>query len=221
MERQPPGRHLVQHDAERPDVAARVRALAKEHFRRNVGQRSREHSGLHHIDRLRRAIDDAAAGAARQPEVEDLGAAGPADGDVGGLQIAMDHAALVCVAQRRGDLLAVANGGLGGEAILRDQFGEGSPFDELHRDERAPADLADLVDRADVRMIQMRSRARFRQQTLAFVRGRSPPIAADQFERDDPLQAFVMGPIDHAHATASQACIDPVLAEGLTDHFEW
>ena len=36
---QPSGRHLVEHDAERPDVAACVRALAEEHFRRNVGQR--------------------------------------------------------------------------------------------------------------------------------------------------------------------------------------
>ena len=61
------------------------------------------------------------------PKSSTFARAALADGDVGGFQIAMDHAALVRVPQRRRDLLSVANDGLGGKAIFRDQLGERPP----------------------------------------------------------------------------------------------
>ena len=38
---------------------------------------------------------------------------------------------------------------------------QGLPFDELHGDERLTVRLADVVDRADVRVIQLRGEAHF------------------------------------------------------------
>ena len=45
-ERPVPCRHLVQYDAERPQVAARTRGLAFEQFRRHVGDRARKPDSL-------------------------------------------------------------------------------------------------------------------------------------------------------------------------------
>ena len=67
-------------------------------------------------------------------------------------------------------------------------------------------------------MIQMRRGARLGEEAIALVGGRSALLGADQFERDDTLQALVVGAVHDAHAAAAQAGVDPVLTECFTDH---
>ena len=103
-----PGRDLVEHDAQRPDVAP------------HVGRLSQQTSGATYasvpsstpVSRI--SIDCVATSPPRistgeQAEVEHLRGARLADHDVGGLQIAVDDAASVGVRQSVGDLRPVAH----------------------------------------------------------------------------------------------------------------
>ena len=63
---------------------------------------------------------------------------------------------------------------------------------------RGPA-LADVVERADVRMIERRDRARFALEAVAELRiGRE--LRRQNFDRDRAIEARVARPIDFAHA---------------------
>ena len=86
---------------------------------------------------------------------------------------------------------------------------------ERHRDERAAAfRLADLVDRADVRMIQ---------------RGRGPglaekpfpdawmigPVGREELEDHTPAQIRILGQVEHAHAASPEAFPNSVAGDRL------
>ncbi len=92
VERLAAGVELVEHQAQRVDVAAHRRALARELLRRHVGRRAR------HL-----ALDDFAR-RDRQPEVGDARAAAAVDHDVGGLQVPVQHALVVRRGQARAEL---------------------------------------------------------------------------------------------------------------------
>ena len=98
LERQLPRDELVQHDADRIDVAAVVDRLARRLLGRGVGRRAHERP----LDR-RRAGADVAAQRLDQPEVEQLHevtvAAALDEEDVLGLEIAV-HEAGPCTAAR-------------------------------------------------------------------------------------------------------------------------
>ena len=122
LERQLAGRHLEQHDAERPDVAALVarpgRAAPPAACKASVPA---SHARRHRVARARHRIGDVRRQPARQAEVEHLGAAFGADHDVRRLQIAMDDAARVRVRERVGDLRPVADDGLRRQTVRRDR----------------------------------------------------------------------------------------------------
>ena len=93
----------------------------------------------------------------RQPEVQNLRVPALGDEDIGGLDVAMDDALGVGRVQRVGDLdssdsNASVSSGLPGDAML-----QSFAIQELHGDERLAVLLADLVNRADIGMIQRRS----------------------------------------------------------------
>ncbi|MNS11059.1 hypothetical protein D3C72_425910 [compost metagenome] len=99
LARQPPGEHLVEHHPQRVEVAADVDgpAGAAGLLGREKGQRALDAGrGLHRAIRAREAGREAVA---RQPHVEGLGV----DQDVGGPQIAVDHAAVVLADERARD----------------------------------------------------------------------------------------------------------------------
>ena len=116
LERVLAGRHLVEEDAERPDVALEVGRRAVQHFRRHVGERSGNRLGRRRYRRrLRCAVVAEPRHAVRQSEIEHLGAAVGGDDDVAALEIAVDDVLRVRVLDRVGDLQAVARKRLRGE----------------------------------------------------------------------------------------------------------
>ena len=111
----------------------------------------------------------------REPEIEQLGAA-LRQHDVAGLQIAMDDARAVRLVQRARDLNRVSSApGSSGQARACSRLqpiGQRLAFEILHHQEVDTVLLADVVQRADVRMVQLRDGARFAIEALAQTRDR-------------------------------------------------
>ena len=102
-----------------------------------------------------------------QSEIQDLGLAALGDENVGGLDIAMDDAFGVRGVERIGDLYAEienfvdrASGPVAMRCLQR------LAFKQLHGDEGLAFVLVDLVNGADVGMIQGGGRARFTLEAL-------------------------------------------------------
>ena len=82
----------------------------------------------------------------------------------------------------------------GGDNVL-----QSFAFQALHHDKAAAIVLADVVNGADVRMIQAGSRLRFALKAFERLRAASQ-IFGEEFERHGTLEAHVLGLIDLAHA---------------------
>ncbi len=181
-ERPVAGRHLVQHDAEREDVGARVDGAALDLLGRHVRHRA-------HDDALTRLGDglefrSRVCSHLGQAEVEHLHAAVARHHDVGGLQIAMHDALLVSGRQRFGDLhrqredLPHRKSGRQHLPVQR------LAFHQLHRQEMHAFRLLDGIDGDDVRMVEGGDGARLS----------SKPIEAGRIEghrRGQHLQGHV------------------------------
>ena len=152
--------HFVENQAEAPDVGAVIHGLAAGLLRRHVG-------GCSHHDTLPRAGNRGhvrlrcGRPALGEAEIEDFHVVARPDEDVGGFDIAVDDARGVRGVQRVGDLRAHVEGCVqaqrtGGEPIFQRRA-----LQILHDDERPPVLLADVVDGADVRVVQCRCHLRF------------------------------------------------------------
>ena len=106
-----------------------------------------------------------------QTEIEQLGLAAFGHEDVRRLDVAVDDLLRMGRVQRVGDLRspdrAPCSISIGLPPIV---CFERLPFHHLHRDERTPFVLADLVDRADVGMVQRRSGSRLPPEALQRLR---------------------------------------------------
>ena len=104
--------HLVEHDAERPDVGARSTALPLRLLGRHVRRRAEDDAQLRRraarqrrrVQRRPRSTRPAGSIALARPKSSTLTVPSGADLDVGGLQVAMDDALLVRGFERLGDL---------------------------------------------------------------------------------------------------------------------
>ena len=86
----------------------------------------------------------------------------------------------------------------------------------LHRDEGAAVLLADVMNGADVGMIQ-----RGRGASLPLESAQRLPVASQivrqELERDEATEPGVLRFVDHAHAAAAELLDDAVVGEGLAD----
>src|SRR3984893_10714528 len=78
--------------------------------------------------------------------------------------------------------------------------------------------LADLVDGADVRMVQGRSCTGFAPETLQSLRILRD-IIGQELEGDKATKLGVLGFIDNTHAATAQLLDDAVMRDGLPDHW--
>ncbi len=201
-ERTLPRDHLVERHAERPDVGPVIDPPAARLLRRHVGHRAD-----------RRALSRSArlTGERRQAEVEDLGPAVLCDEDVGGLDVAVDDAPAVRLGEAPCDP----------EPELRD-VGELErtplhPFLEClalvagHGDEEpAVVRLVDVVDGADVRVIERRRGARLLDEALLGVLV-PRQLGGEELEGDGPLEAGVLGAVHDTHAALTELLANHVV----------
>src|SRR5438128_1194216 len=90
-------------------------------------------------------------------------------------------------------------------------------FQKLHGDESLPLLLADVVDGADVRVIEGGRGLRLASETGQRLKV-SGNFFRQEFEGDETVQARVFGLVDHTHPTAAEFLQDAVVRDGLAEH---
>ena len=104
-----------------------------------------------------------------------------------------------------------------GKRLPVDLVVERRAFQQLHHDEMAARVLADVVDGADVRMVQPRRRTRFALEPVD-----CSPIARQfvrqEFQSHRSPQPGVLCFVDLSHAAASKFVRDAVVGDCLADH---
>ena len=149
----------------------------------------------------------------RQTEVEHLHRAVLRQLDVGGLQIAVDDAALVRGLERRGDLTRDRQRFVERNRALRDAVRQRRAVDQFEHQRalRQPCFL-EPVDLRDVRMIERREHLR-----LALESRDAIGIGGEEFgqnlDRDVAVQPRIARPIHLAHAACAEGGNDLVRAE--------
>ena len=212
-----PGRHLVEHRAEREDVRPRVGLLALELLRRHVLERAEDRAFLRQVGVLRRQRGqprlrlDRRRHRLRQPEVEQLHAR-LRQHDVAGLQVPVHDPLPVRLVQCVGDLDAVPQRLLQRQRTLREALAERLPLEQLHHEILGLALPPHVVERADVRMRELRDRLRFPLEALASIRGRHRPFR-QHLDRDGALEPRVPRLVDLSHPARANGREDLVRAE--------
>ncbi len=123
---------------------------------------------------------------------------------VGGLEIAMQHAAIVRGGQPGRNLAPDVERLVGRQtADSLEQRGQVLAVDVLHRQEVRAVELGDVVDAAHVRVRHLTGQADFRQEpfTTGGVVGQR---ARQELERDRHAEFEVVGAVDLAHAAAAE-----------------
>ncbi len=217
------GRHFVQHQPEREEVRSRVDLFAAQLLRRHVGQRAdnaarvgQERSGLE-LRRRRVSRRNARVGF-DEAEVENLRSV-RGQQDVGGLDIAVDDA---------GGMSRLKGVGEGGadleddplvQRAVRDSLLQGLTLEQLHDNEcLAIGRFSDVVDRADVGVLQGCHCLRFALESLASS-SRIGGVRRQQLDGHVSGKSLVTRLVDLAHATRTDGGNDLVRAEaGASSH---
>ncbi len=168
------------------------------------------------MPRSMRSVSREAAGVAGEAEVEHAHAAARGDEDVGRLDVAVDDSRAMRCLQRIGNLDGQLEQRVQRQRSRADPLLQRRPLEILHHDERPPVLLADVVDRADIRVIQRGGRPRFARepgQRCWILR----ELRRDELERHRAVQPRVFGLVDDAHAAAGQPGDDVVVRERLVD----
>jgi hypothetical protein len=217
------GEDLAQDRTEREDVAALVELVdvAQGLLGRHVG--GRPHDAAR--DRLR-ALRLAAHGRddgmllpflrallqaehLREAPVDDDDLAERPDHHVGGLEVAVDHAAAVGVRHRERELLEDR------ERVVAVRVGvherrQRAPLDELHREVRAAVGLqAHAVDGHDAGVLELAADLRLLDEALDDV-GALRVLGAQHLERDVAVEVLVAAAVDEADAAARDLAEDLV-----------
>ena len=131
-----PRDHLVEHDAERPDVGAAIDLFPRCLLRRHVRRRAERRVGLREL----RVCPEP-----RETEVQDLRLAPRREHDVPRLDVPVNDPLLVRLVQPLADLDRDRERLIDRERPPLDPILETLPLNELHRDERLTLVLVDLV----------------------------------------------------------------------------
>src|SRR5215472_3802307 len=91
------------------------------------------------------------------------------------------------------------------------------PFEILHDDEGLAFMLADLVNRADVRVVERRGGAAFALKAFECLRVRGNAVG-QELEDDVPAELCVFSLVDYTHPSAAELFEDTVMQNGLADH---
>lgn len=203
--RHAPEQQLMEHDTERVQVGATVERQSTRLFGTHVVRRADDGAGVRHA----RVV-----GGTRNAEVGEHRGAVFAQQDVVGLDVAVDHALALGIAQRRGDLArhAQREGQVARRAVAGQHRAAGQVF---HRDVVGITHPSDVVHLHHVRVLELGRDSGFAQEALTEL------LVAEQggrhhLQRHFALHRFLQGQIHGGHAATAERSQDAV--SGNFDH---
>ena len=196
------GAELVDDEAERVEIAARVDRLALALLGRHVRRRAEDRARARAEVRLRPVKR------ARDPEVEHLDVVALAvaieQHDVLGLEIAVHDAVRLRAPQRARDLEGDRDGARRCHAAhARQLVAQRLPLEELRRDEGLAVEVADVVEPHGVRVLDRRGEVHLLHEAVDDVPF-ACELAVNELERDLAIHGVLDGGVDDTHAAAAE-----------------
>jgi hypothetical protein len=139
------------------------------------------------------------------------------DEDVGWLDVAMHNPGSMGRVQRVGNFGSQGQQDFGFQRPSRDSILKCQAIEKLHGDKRLVLVPANLIDRADVGMIEGRSGAGLAAKPFQSMRIIGH-IFGEELESDESPEFSVFGLVHHAHAATTQLLDDAIVRDGLADH---
>src|SRR3984885_4928211 len=151
-----------------------------------------------------------------QTEVQQLGLPALGHENVCWLDVAVNNAFGVRGIERVGNFNGKIQQGFGVDRPPGDAVFQRLPLKEFHDDESLSIFLVNLMDGADVGMVQRRCGAGF---TLKAVQGLAifGKFVRKKLERDGTAEFDILSPVNYTHAAAAQFLDDAVMRYGLAD----
>ncbi len=220
-------RHLVQHRAEGKQIAPRIQLLRARLLRRHISDRAERGTGTGQVllvhgrllnRRSARVQYSVARGRHfRQPKIQNLCVSTFGHQNIGGLDVPVDDAFRVRGIERVGNFNCQSEQYIRLHGPSRDAMLQGHAVQKLHDQKGMPVILPDLVDGADIGMVESRGRLRLSLETgqgLGVLRDR----VGQKLQRHKPVQVDVLSLVDHTHAATAKLFNDAVMRDGLADH---
>jgi hypothetical protein len=166
---------------------------------------------------LRGFIGGTMGGDLGETEVENLGVSALGDEKVGRLDVAMNDALAMGGVERIGNLDRKRQQGFQIEGTAGDAVLQSGAVEKLHHDERLAVLLTDLVNGADVGMVECGSGPGLAAETFQGLRIVGD-VVRKELESDEASELGVFGLVNQAHAAAAQLLQDAVVGNSLADH---
>ena len=201
----PACKHLIEDDAEGPDVGPVVDRLAAGLFRGHVRHGSDDPRGQGSRRKIRRP---------GQAEIHNLGTPGGSEHDIVGLDIAVNDPLLVGGLKSPGQLDGQVQSLGQVEGAGAKKLPQVRAVDKLHGDEEPSVGFADLMDGGDMRMVQGGRGLRFPLEAGIFP-DPAARVGTDELEGNEPFQAGVFGLVDNTHSPFAQTFDNQVVGDAL------
>ncbi len=137
--------------------------------------------------------------------------------NVGGLDVAVHYACAVGGVERVSDLNSEVQHLFYLEPVVLNEVLEGLPRQQLHRNVMEAFIFPNVVNCADVRVVESRRRTSFALKTLN-CHSVARYLGGKELERDLPSQTRVLGLVHHAHAAATELFQYPVMRNGSANN---
>jgi hypothetical protein len=130
--------------------------------------------------------------------------------NIGGLDVAVNDVFGVCSVERVGDFDGESEEVFDVHGVAVDAVLERLAIEKFHGDESVALLLTDIVNRADVGMVQGGGGLRFALESRESLRI-ARDILRQKFQRDEALEARVFGLVNDTHASAAELFDDAVV----------
>ena len=214
--------HFVQNGSEREQIGAGIEILAARLLGRHVGNCADGSAGAGQMVRLDRCLRGSKRTARAgcyfgQSEIENLGVSTFGHKNVRRLDVPVNDVLGMGGVERVSDLDGQREQGIEFERMARDHMLQRRAIQKLHDDERLAILFANVVDGADVGMVERRGRFRLPAKPFKclMVAGH---VFRQKLEGHKPVEAGVLRFVNHTHAPATELRDDAVVRDGLADH---